>query len=295
MSSEPPMALLMAAIARASWLRSALRVEMAGALHGQADLVAERLQEPQLVLGEQLARAGRPRSGRRGSPSRSAAGCRRAPPARAAPRRWSGMRGHCVVLRACMRWPDPEHLGAQALAEPVALDLLEVDAATRRARRPGGASGPSRRPMKIQAVVQPEAAEDLLEGDVQDGLDLVLAVDLGGDLGEDLQLALAGGDVAFQRTDAILVGDPQAFAVLIGHAAWYTPKTQALRHAPAPTSPRVFSGLRKGVLVEAPPRRTSCAALRAVRRTCALTTTASKLDKFPIAAEASRHYDPSRS
>jgi hypothetical protein len=64
---------------------------------------------------------------------------------------------------------------------------------------------------------QPEATQDCLERDVQDGLDLVLAMDLGRHLGEDLQLTLPRLDVAFEGADTILIGHPQAVLVLIGH------------------------------------------------------------------------------
>jgi hypothetical protein len=67
--------------------------------------------------------------------------------------------------------------------------------------------------MKIQAVrVHP--LQDLVEGDVEDGLDLVLAVDARGHGGEDGELALALGHGVGERTDAILVGRLHAVAVV---------------------------------------------------------------------------------
>ena len=79
-----------------------------------------------------------------------------------------GMRGHCVVLRACMRWPRPEDLGAEALAR----------GPSRRPRRGSAAATPreaARRSLRSLLVahedpggVEAQAVQDLVERDLED-------------------------------------------------------------------------------------------------------------------------------
>ena len=94
-----------------------LGLEVPGALDGEAELAAHRLEEAQLVVRRTPRRAGRPRSGRRGSPRRSASGTQAWATGWSRPAAIVGMRGHSVVLRACMPWPEREDLPAEALAE----------------------------------------------------------------------------------------------------------------------------------------------------------------------------------
>ena len=121
-----------------------------------------------------------------------------------------GMRGHCVVLRACMRCPAPEHLGTEAIAESLRADLVEVDGRDpARGRQPQLAVGlvPQEDPRGVQA----HPAEDRVERDFEDALLLLLAVDAGGHVSEDAQLPLAALQRLLESVRAVFRGFLQAF------------------------------------------------------------------------------------
>ncbi len=182
----------------------ALGLQVAGALDGQADLMAQRFQETQLVLREELSGA----SGHVEHTARSLVEAQRnAGMGDGGAQALDDVR-HAGTLRRVARlhaMAAPEHLGTQALPEAFSPDLLHV------ALRDAARGGEGELPLLVRAHEDPgrlevHPLEDLVERDVEDGLDLVLAVDARGHLGEDGQLALPLEDRVAQGAHTVLVG-----------------------------------------------------------------------------------------
>src|SRR5439155_6648781 len=184
-----------------------LGLAVPGPFHREPDLMAERLQETQLLLRELLARTcGHVQNalGRTFELQRDA-----------------GVSdgslepgddvGHARALSCIARLhavAGPEHFRAEALAQAARADLLEI----------GGRDAPRGHeiefpfplvPGEDPGRVQFHPAQDLVQGDVQDLLDLFGPVDPARHLGQDYELALALPNLMVQRPHALLVRLPE--------------------------------------------------------------------------------------
>ena len=230
---------------------AALGVEVPGALHREGDLVAQCLEKAELVVGERL--SGTRRDVEHPSPlslePQGDAGVGR----RGILALDDG--GHARALRGvpCLHaLPRPEDLGAEALAQALAANGLEVGVG--HALRGGQAQSQIRLPSQEDPRrLQLPVPEDLLQGDVQDRVHVFFAVDARRDLGQDAKLPVALRQGRLEQPDLFLLRVAGARILEFGHGGTRI-------HPPCPPIRQVSRQRRK------PPVRRSISLFRRVSR-----------------------------